>query len=520
MATAKQNNLLVPLIVFVVLWVVTGVTAFLFYQQTTKLDSDLTNAKKTAEEATKSKTTAEANLKKAKELIGYPEAEFGSEADAVGGTTLIAKIKEDLTKFLDPGTPGTSTYRDELARLAQRRDDLTKELTGKTDNYNQLRAEFETKRKVEEAKIGEHDANFQQANADRETVQKDVEQKLAENRRQMEDREQQSQDLADKKKQVEIEYERFRNRSDTEKKNLVAQVTQFKESVQRVQSSGTPVGSVVSVDNLNNEVYIDRGADDLLPLHTTFSVWSADKRGSMHWQEKNEKIKGDAKKELEQSGGRNVLSPRLEGGPKAYIEVVGILGPHQAKGRITLEKYTDPITPGDQLFTPLWSPGQRKHFALAGRFDLTGRGTNDRRLLIDMIKSHGGVIDAEVKDDGTIEGAIEVGTDYLVLGSMPDEGDSTEAQKDFAGRINATTKDLRKEARSLGVEVIDQAKLYDFMGYKPHSRIYEPGGFTGGPEPTNRFENPSQSTRPSTLPGYENPSATTRPSGIPGKSSK
>jgi hypothetical protein len=36
MATAKQNNLLVPLIVFVVLWVVTGVTAFMFYQKSTK----------------------------------------------------------------------------------------------------------------------------------------------------------------------------------------------------------------------------------------------------------------------------------------------------------------------------------------------------------------------------------------------------------------------------------------------------------------------------------------------------
>jgi hypothetical protein len=233
----------------------------------------------------------------------------------------------------------------------------------------------------------------------------------------------------------------------------------------------------------------------------------------MHWREKNDKIKNDAKKEFEGSGNRNVLEPRLEGGPKAYIEVVSILGPNQAKGKITMEKKLDPVTPGDLLFTPLWEPGRRKHFALGGRFDMTGTGSNDRALLIDFIKRQGGVIDAEVRDDGSLVGSIEVGTNYLVLGDTSDAAISTDQQKENMGQVRRRLEELQKDAKSLGVEIIDQDKLYDFMGYKKFSRRYELGTYTGGPEPANRFENPAQSTRPSGVPGFENPSAKGRPSG-------
>src|SRR5262245_55999755 len=238
----------------------------------------------------------------------------------------------------------------------------------------------------------------------------------------------------------------------------------------------------------------------------------------MHWRNKNDKIKEDAKKESEE---RNNLATRLEGGPKAYIEVVAILGPHQAKGRITMEKHLDPISPGDLLFTPIWEPGQRKHFVLVGRFDMTGKGTNDRALLIDLIKRQGGVIDGEVLDNGTIQGGVEAGTNYLVKGDLTPQANSSDQEKDNAARMQKAADDLQKEAKSLGVEIIDQDKLYDFMGYKKFSRKYELGtDYRGGPEPANRFENPSQSSRPTGLPGFENPTATTRPSGVPGQTKK
>lgn len=520
MASSKPQNLLVPLIVFVVLWVISSAAAFMFYQKSTKLDTELANQKKQADDANSKRSAAENNIKTLKNLIGYPEAEFGSEADAPGGTTLISKIKEDLSKYVEAGNPPSFSYKGEVDRLAQRRDDLTKEMELKDTSYAQLRERFESVRKEEEGKINENIAKRDEANADRDKLDKEVQQKIDETTRQIQDREMVAQKNANERQQIQNEYENHKKRSEIEKNSLVGQLKGMRESTQRLQAAGTPVAAVVSVDNLNNEVYIDRGADDLLPLQTTFSIWSADKRGSMHWREKNEKIKGDAKKEFDESGRKNLLEPRLEGGPKAYIEIVALLGPHQSKGRITMEKMLDPITPGDLLFTPLWEPGQKKHFALGGRFDMTGKGTNDRALLIDLIKRQGGVIDAEVKDNGTVEGSIEAGTHYLVLGDASEDTGATDQQKESMGRVRKLLDDLQKEARSLGVEVIDQNKLYDFMGYKKFSRKYDVGSAGGGPEPANRFENPSQSSRPSGLPPFDNPSGSSRPSGLPGKIKK
>jgi hypothetical protein len=517
MASSKPQNLLVPLIVFVVLWIVSSATAFVFYQKTTKLETEVANQKKQADEANQKKALADANVKSLKGLIGYPDAEFGSDADAPGGTSLVSKIREDLMKYADPNTPAAFSYKGEVDRLAQKRDDLTKELESKNNAYAILRAEFESVRKQEEAKINENISNFQEAHADRERMQKNIQQTIDETRRQIEDREMIAQKNATDRQQLENEFAHYQKRSEIEKKNLSEQVRGFKEGMQRLQSAGTPVGSVVSVDNLNNEVYIDRGSDDMLPLQTTFSIWSYDKRGTMHWREKNEKIKSDADKESEE---KNNLATRIEGGPKAYIEIVAILGPHQAKGRITMERNLDPISPGDLLFTPIWEPGQRKHFALAGRFDMTGKGTNDRALLIDLIKRQGGIIDAEVRENGTIEGAIEAGTHYLVLGDLTEEVNSTDQQKENAIRVKKAADELQKEAKGLGIEIIDQNKLYDFMGHKKFSRRYDLGEFMGGPEPANRYENPSQSSRPAKPSASENPSSLGRPSGIPGRPAK
>src|SRR5262245_24267349 len=128
MASSKPQNLLVPLIVFVVLWVISSATAFMFYQKPTKLDTELANAKKQADDATKAKGLAESNMKTVKGLIGYADAEFGSDTDVPGGTSLVSKIREDLSKYADPATPPSFSYKGEVDRLAQKRDDLMKEL--------------------------------------------------------------------------------------------------------------------------------------------------------------------------------------------------------------------------------------------------------------------------------------------------------------------------------------------------------------------------------------------------------
>ena len=60
-------------------------------------------------------------------------------------------------------------------------------------------------------------------------------------------------------------------------------------------------------------------------------------------------------------------------GNKGSIEVTHVLGDHLAEARVTDDKLADPILPGDKVYTPLWNPGQKRHFALAGFFNIDGR---------------------------------------------------------------------------------------------------------------------------------------------------
>ena len=87
-----------------------------------------------------------------------------------------------------------------------------------------------------------------------------------------------------------------------------------------------PLGEVTWVDQRSATVWINLGRADSLDRQTSFSVYSADADDV-----------GKAKK-------------------RATIEVTRITGDHSSEARITEDKNSDPITLGDKIFTPLWSP--------------------------------------------------------------------------------------------------------------------------------------------------------------------
>ena len=78
------------------------------------------------------------------------------------------------------------------------------------------------------------------------------------------------------------------------------------------------------------------------------------------------------------------------------IEVTHLLSPHLAEARIVEDDLSNPLMPGDQIFSPSWEPGRAEHFALAGFIDIDGDGNSDRQRVHDLIALNGGVIDEEV----------------------------------------------------------------------------------------------------------------------------
>ena len=137
-----------------------------------------------------------------------------------------------------------------------------------------------------------------------------------------------------------------------------------------------------------------------------------------------------------------------------------------AEARIVEDDLSDPMMPGDQIFSPTWEPGRAEHFALAGFMDIDGDGESDRQRIHDLITLNGGVIDAEVTDDGKKTGKMSINTKYLILGDEPKgEGKPLTAYSE----MNERSPDARRARRSTVNEFLD------YMGYKPEERTVQLG---------------------------------------------
>jgi hypothetical protein len=524
MASAqKGQGILISLIVFVVLTVALGVTTFLLYQHTTDLTTRLAAAEDGKSKAETAKNAAIRERDAMKTRVGY-DLDFGAETDPVGGNTLMSKVNEDLRNPRYLPDDANPTYSGALARLAEQKENAEKLLQQRNDDFAKLAKDFEDTRRTLTAERDQHDLNAQAKTADLNAVQASHRTDLAGKNDEINNLMKQATAAVDQKKGVENEYERYRTTKQIELQALSSQVQTFKQGLEKVQALGEPAGMVVSVqyDTVNKQsfAYIDIGEQDRLPLQTTFSVWAPEKNASIYWEDKADKLKKDADKQFEESGRKVALTAHTQGGPKGSIEVVSV-GPRQSLARITMSSIFDPIAPGDRLYSPIWTRGAAKHVALVGKFDLSGKGTNDRELLMAMIKSQGGVVDLWVDDEGQIQppGAdVTPRTNWLVLGKIPETAEPNDPETEHADTINRAKNQLADKATSMAVEIVDQIKFYEYLGYEQRSRQYELGAYTGAPQPTNRFENPSDTSRPRGLQTqFEKPGSSTRPTALPGK---
>jgi len=200
----------------------------------------------------------------------------------------------------------------------------------------------------------------------------------------------------------------------------------------QAESFEQPDGRIATVNGRSRTCTIDLGYDDLLRRGLTFTVYDAREDG----------LKGPKR--------------------KGTIEVTRILEGHLAEARIVEDSIKNLILPGDKIFTPLWQPGKKRHFALAGLIDIDGDGDSDRKKVHNLIAQSGGVIDAEVTDAGRRTGKMTVDTRYLIVGKQPTDADSLRAMKR-----------ILDEAERLGIDQISVDKFLDLVGYRPPSEVVQ-----------------------------------------------
>jgi hypothetical protein len=209
----------------------------------------------------------------------------------------------------------------------------------------------------------------------------------------------------------------------------------------------------ISRVNQNGTVWINLGAADSLRRQVSFMVYDADQH--------------DAAKAVR----------------KGSIEVTMIMGDHMAEAKITEDDALNPILTGDKIYSQVWHRGKKLRFALTGVIDFDGDGQSDLELARDLIDLNGGTVDAYLKEDGKVEGQITANTRYLVLGDFPETAGKVALQQGW--------QEMNKTAASLGVETITITDFLSQMGHKPQDRTVRLGSgasardFPARPESAN-----------------------------------
>lgn len=152
-----------------------------------------------------------------------------------------------------------------------------------------------------------------------------------------------------------------------------------------------------------------------------------------------------------------------EARPKAHVQIVEIIGDHQARGEVISGSLQIPVISGDLIYSVAWQKGRKVQFALMGKLDMDGNGTDDRQILKDMIIQSGGQIAEDLTPEGISSGpGMTVDTRWMVVG----EGFKVSATEELDARQRVFRQkyaDMQRRAKELAVSQINLDKLLNWI---------------------------------------------------------
>lgn len=446
MARRETQGYQIAVVSLLIVWVITAVFMFFFANKykTAAAQSEKDQAdSRTAQDAVRK---AEEDMSKLKTWMGFePTAAvaeiervaFGQKAEGQPGTP------GEIEKFAPTLPEAQRTYRAALEATAASLTDAQNNLRIAQTEVQTLKDRNEAREAAKDKQIAEHRQELEKARQDLTAMTSAYQQDKSRLETSSGELARAVDDLKTTKASLEQRYQQ-----DTEKwtKNDAFRREEIKRGQMTIaelrgEVPATPDGAITQVDQSLGFVWINLGEADGLKRQVTFSVYGRDNNGV------------------------------AKGTRKAAIEVTDVLGPHSAQARILEDDIKDPIIRGDQVYTPLWHPGRPERFALAGFFDLDGDEKSDRAAIRELILMNGGLIDAEIEDDGKATGELTHETRYLVLGELK-------------GANEAASGKMKDQAEDLGLEVLGQGKFLDHVGWKNTNKVLRYGGdryrdFTG-----------------------------------------
>lgn len=505
MAQREGQGLQIAVISFAMLTIILAITTYVFYAQSQTANKDLQAARKQVSEltATNNKLTYRALAMKyalgggevSKPEVDVAASTAGEDAEA---KAVLDNLAADMALVGDQAAPqGPQNYRTFVSVLLTSLARKNASLADLSDQLRQAQAAKEATEKSERdrAQVAVDAADkatkdtaalAAQYNTDRAKTEEDRNNLEGKMRKVSEDAAKQLQKVIDEKNDFDKTMKQQKDRI----KDLTNRVEDFEKEAASLFEH--PDGTIKLVNQQQRLVWIDVGRVDGLLRQTTFSVFDHDENG--------------------------VSAAKS----KAKIEVVSV-GDNLSQARILEDKPSNPIIAGDVIFTPAWSPGQRVHFAMAMKMDINKDRIDDYEMVKNIIQMNGGVIDAELKPDGTRTGNINVSTRYFVEGERPSELSSPEMLKLY----NAFEIDRDKH----GVEKISVEKLLSLMGWRAETRTIELAGPRSGgdfrtrtpgktqpaaaPASASEAASPSDATLPLPAPAASDPFGAPPPAAAP-----
>lgn len=440
MASSENQGLQIALIIFVILTLVLSVTTFLFFRS---YQEQAALAEKNAQEAAANQTAVRSALSERDELkrmIGFNENLKLEE--------MQTEFNNDMAAFAAPFPEDKRHYRDLLPLLQTSITDANKRLAEEQAKVERLNTDLLALQQLADGKVDEFKQAADRATTDYTAAQAEFTKTSGEVAQTREQLLAQMQDLRAKLEVEKQDLLKGKAEQDIQVRKLEGQLKEVIEELAQTKVSAEfeePDGEIVRVDAVKRTVWINLGSADNLRRQTTFSVHSRDNR------------------RLDQN--------------KARIEVTRVLLDRLSECRILEDSASDPILPGDVIYSPAWKRNREVHFALAGWMDIDRDGRNDIDLVRSLIVNSGGVIDAEMTDSGKVLGEITVRTRYLVLGEQP-KVTATEAGQQRANQVLDAYVKMVQDAKRFGVNEINLERFLDLIGWEGGSNLIRFGAMT------------------------------------------
>jgi hypothetical protein len=468
MASRESQGLQVALILFVMVTVVLAITTYVYFRKSEEKIKEAKSAVAQAQQAKQMYDTVQFENQVLKHALGYEPKTEAELATIKAGLQNNKLMDEVLANYeTDMSTYGAGLPKDDLhyRNLPKHLLTMIQERNAQLADANDQVKAFEAQKnqlvaveqkKVNVAEKGQADAQkdllgerekFAAARTSITTQSGDVAKKMA-----------------DKDKQFQVASAQMqKEKEDLQKKlDLVEQLaTTYKTKLDKAVSDkpvDRPAGEIKWVDQRSNMVWINLGTIDGLQRQMTFSVI-----------DQKETAIGNA---------------RIKG----RIEVTRVMDDHTAEARIVENPIADPIMIGDKIYSPTFKKGQRIHCALVGTMDIDGDGKSDQARLKAIITSNGGVVDAELLEDGSIAGKLTSDTNYLVQGQKPTDKTNVKLTEGYTRMIG--------EASTLGIQPITVDKFLDKMGYIPEKRVTDLSRGGVGGLPAKKKEQPFRTRSP------------------------